>query len=136
MYKAKQADVAVLTFGVNDVNSGEYKSGRSSTAGEFIGWLEKSVRILKEAGVDVIISKIPPYEYDEHSFAEWRAINLAIPAVAALYGCKVFDIESALDGSAVLESRYLYNAHPNDEGGTVAAEKFKATFLTRYGWNL
>lgn len=136
MYKAKQMDVVVLTCGVNDVNSGEYKAGRSSTAGEIISWLEKSVRILKEAGVDVIISKIPPYEFPHRSYEEWRAVNLAIPAVAALYGCKVFDIESSLDGSAVLESRYLYNAHPNDEGGTAAAEKFKATFLTKYGWNI
>ena len=136
LWKAKQMDVVVLTCGVNDVLSGEYKAGRPSTAGEIIGWLEKTVRLLKEAGVDVIISRIPPYEMNPRSYEEWRAVNLAIPAVAALYGCKVYDIESSLDGSAVLESRYLYNPHPNDEGGTAAAEKFKATFLTKYGWNL
>ncbi|MBQ8369200.1 MAG: SGNH/GDSL hydrolase family protein [Clostridia bacterium] len=136
LWKAKQMDVVVLTCGVNDVLSGEYQAGRPSTAGEIIGWLEKTVRALKEAGVDVIISKIPPYEMNQRSYEEWRAANLAIPAVAALYGCKVYDIESSLDASAVLESRYLYNAHPDDNGGTAAAEKFKATFLTQYGWNL
>ena len=134
--KAKQADVVIMTLGVNDIFHGALGSERGSTAGEIIASLERIITLLQEAGVTVILSTVPPFSFPQDRYLEWRAVNLAIPAIAAMHGCRVYDIESALDESASLGNKFTHGAHPDGEGGRIAAEKFYHTFHTDAGWTI
>ena len=129
--KAKSNDIVILTLGVNDFLHGAYKAGRPSTAGETLRWVESIIKELQAAGVNVILSVIPPFEYNPSQYAEWRAFELAVPSLAKLYGCRIYDIESSLDATDDLGGKYIYGSHPNDEGGRVAAEKFRDTFYDK-----
>ena len=137
-YKAKQTDIAVLTYGVNDICSGRYGAGRPSTAGEIISFIEEAIKRLQADGVEVILSTIPPFRYDSAKEREWRCVNMAIPSLAKAYGCRVYDFEGSLDAStSYLGNDYTrYGDHPNGEGGAAAAEKFKATFFNGKEWTL
>lgn len=136
LYRGRQNDTVILTYGVNDILHGPYGVGRGSTAGEVIAVIETLIEKLQEAGVTVILSTVPPFEFTEAQYREWRAVNLAIPCIAAMHGCRVFDIESALDESAVLGNKYIYGAHPDGNGGLAAANKFYQTFHGENGWKL
>ncbi len=136
MRKAKENDIVVLTYGVNDLLSGKYKAGKRSSAGELLSYIEAIIKELQSNGVEVILSTIPPFRYDTDAYYEWRCINMAIPQLADIYGCRVFDFEGSLDESPVLENKYMYGEHPNGEGGYAAAEKFRSTFYDGKEWSL
>ncbi len=137
LYKAAQNDIVVMTFGVNDLLHGAYGIGRSNTAGEIVCTLESLIGKLQSRGVEVILSTVPPFEFTKAQQKEWRALNLAIPQIAKLHGCRVFDLESALDGGEDLANDFsVYGAHPDGRGGKAAAEKFYETFHTENGWAL
>ena len=137
-YKAKQTDIAVLTYGVNDICSGKYGAGRPSTAGEIIEFIEEAVKKLQAEGVEVILSTIPPFRYSPEKEIEWRCLNMAIPTLAKIYGCRVYDFEASLDASGKpLGNDYTrYGDHPNGEGGKAACEAFKRTFFDGKDWTL
>ena len=134
--KAKQNDVVIMTFGVNDILHGAYKAGHRSSAGEVDDVLEKLIRELQSAGVEVILSMIPPFEFTREQYIEWRAAELSIPRIAELYGCRVYDIESALDADDRLGDKFIYGAHPDGRGGLAAAEKFRDTFFKDGDWKI
>ena len=136
LWKAKQNDVVVMTFGVNDILHGAYRAGHRSSAGEVDDMLERLIRELQSAGVEVILSMIPPFEFTREQYIEWRAAELSIPRIAELYGCRVYDIESALDGGEYLSDNYIYGAHPDGRGGLAAAEKFRNTFFRNGDWSI
>ncbi|MBQ9743739.1 MAG: SGNH/GDSL hydrolase family protein [Clostridia bacterium] len=138
MYKAKQNDVVVLTYGVNDLLSGKYGVGRGDTAGELLSRIETIVKELQGVGIEVILSTIPPFHYHESALREWRCVNMAIPALAKIYGCRVYDFEASLDASdKPLGNDYTrYGDHPNGEGGAAACEAFKKTFFDGKDWTL
>jgi len=137
-YKAKQTDIAILTYGVNDICSGKYGVGRPSTAGEIISFIEETVKRLQAEGVEVILSTVPPFRYDDSKEKEWRCLNMAIPSLAKAYGCRIYDFEASLDVSnEYLGNDYSkYGDHPNGEGGKAAAEAFKKTFFDGKDWTL
>lgn len=122
--KAKQCDMAVLAFGVNDLESGTYRRGRSDTAEEFLDTTETLIKLLLEAGVEVIPGTVPPFSFQPAQCGEWRKVNRAIPKLAEKYGLRLYDIERSLDASPDLGNIYTYGAHPNAEGGTAAAQAF------------
>jgi len=126
LYKAKQCDTAVLAFGVNDLESGAYGRGRGDTAEEFLETTETIIRLLENAGVEVIAGTIPPFSFRPAMTEQWRAANLAILAFAEREGRRLFDIERALDASPDFGNQYQYGAHPDGRGGTAAAEAFLA----------
>ena len=133
LWKAVQNDVIIVAFGTNDLISGSYhkepSERRSDTAGEYLRTLSTLVGKLKNAGIDVIIATLPPFSYSEKQEDEWRAVNLAIPALAAMYGCRVYDIQAALDPTHDLGNKYPCGAHPDGHGGEIAAEYFRERFL-------
>lgn len=135
LYKAKQADVVVITYGVNDILSGQYAKGRGSSAGEIVEWTELMVTKLQEAGIDVIIATIPPFCYDNRQRWEWRCANLGLMTLAKQRGCRIYDIESSLD-TEPLKGDYPYGEHPNGEGCRLAYEKFKQTFFINGEWKI
>ncbi len=137
LYKAARNDTVVMTFGVNDLLHGAYALGRSNTAGEIVCTIESLIQKLQANGVRVILSTVPPFDFTKEQQIEWRTLNLAIPQIAKLYGCSVFDIEAALDGGGYLANDYsVYGAHPDGRGGKAAAKKFYQTFYTENGWDL
>ncbi len=136
LQKAKQNDVVVLTLGVNDLLHGSFERGRPSTAGELISDITKIIVALQSAGVEVILSLLPPFDFTEAQKLEWRAVNLAIPELARLYGCKVYNFMSPLEAGGILECRPKYGAHPDGDGGKAAAEEFYRSFHTETGWRL
>ena len=137
-YKVKQNDVVILTYGVNDLFHGKFGDDRHATAGELLANIEKIVKELRAQNTEVILSTIPPFIYDESGEAEWRCANMAIPTLAKMYGCRVFDFEASLDGSPLPlgNDHSKYGPHPNAEGGKAAAEEFKRTFFDGTNWTL
>ncbi len=131
LYKAKQNDVVIVTLGVNDFYHGAFRAGRPSTAGETAAWVETVIKELKNSGVEVILSMIPPFDFTAPKFAEWRAFELATPSLAKMYGCRIYDIESSLDADPNLGGKYIYGSHPDGRGGLAAAEKFRETFYDK-----
>ncbi len=124
LYKAKQCDTVVVVYGVNDLLWGAYGRGRSDTAVEVLHSIETIVRRLREAGVEVILGTIPPFDFTPMQLEQWRIVNRAIPKLAEKYDLPLFDIERALDADPNLGNVYQYGAHPDGVGGTVAAEAF------------
>ncbi len=135
LYKAKQCDTVVITYGVNDIKSGEYGKGRGSSAGEILTWTELMVDKLQEAGVSVIIATIPPFSYDERQRWEWRCANLGLKLLAQRKGCPVYDIASSLE-SEPFKGDYPHGDHPDGEGCRIAFEKFKETFFVDGEWKI
>lgn len=135
LYKAKQYDIAVITYGVNDIKSGEYGKGKPSSAGEIVSWAEAMATSLQNAGVEVIISTIPPFSYNERERWEWRCANLGLKLLAKRLGARVYDIASSLE-SEPYKGDYPYGDHPNGEGCRIAFEKFKQTFIIDGKWTL
>ena len=135
LYKAKQYDIAVITYGVNDIKSGEYGKGKPSSAGEIVSWAEAMATSLQNAGVEVIISTIPPFSYSERERWEWRCANLGLKLLAKRLGARVYDIASSLE-SEPYKGDYPYGDHPNGEGCRIAFEKFKQTFIIDGKWTL
>lgn len=127
--KAKSCDAAVLTFGVNDLYSGAYRRGRSDTAVEFLETEETLIRLLMEAGVEVILATVPPFPFNPRQMEQWRIVNRAIPRLAKRYSLRLFDIERALDADPNLGCICQYGDHPDSTGGTVAAEAFMEMFF-------
>ena len=136
LQKAKQNDVVVVTLGVNDLLHGSYERGRSSTAGELIADITKIIVSLQSAGVEVILSLLPPFDFTDEQKLEWRAVNLAIPELARLYGCKIYNFMSSLEAGGILECKPKYGAHPNGDGGRAAADEFRRAFKTESGWRI
>ncbi len=136
LYKAKQADIVVLTLGVNDLLHGAYHEGHPSTAGEVVAALDALIVRLQSAGCTVILSTLPPFSFSPEGEKEWRAVELAIRPLAALHGCRVYDIESSLDATLTLGNVFPFGAHPDGRGGEAAAEAFRRTFLGPNGWTL
>lgn len=133
--KGKRYDTVVVTYGVNDLLSGEYGKGHGSSAGEIVSWVESIALKLQEAGADVIISTIPPFEYDERQRWEWRCANLGLKLLANRLGCPVFDIASSLE-SEPFKGDFPHGSHPDGEGCRLAFEKFKETFFIDGEWRL
>ena len=135
LWKAKQYDIAFITYGVNDIKSGEYGKGRGSSAGEILLWTETMVDKLQEAGVEVIISTTPPFSYSDRQRWEWRCTVLGLKLLAERKGCRVYDIASSLE-SEPYKGDYPNGDHPDEKGCQIAFEKFKQTFSKNGKWTL
>ena len=57
-------------------------------------------------------------------FVSRQAVSKAVGQLEAELGVELFDFSSALDGAPPYGNQFPYGAHPNGEGGRVAAEAF------------
>lgn len=129
-YKAAQVDTVCLVHGVNDILSGRYGAGRGDSADEFVTTLEKNIRELKSRGIRVILFTIPPFDYAGDRYMTWKTLRYAYPALARELGVELFDFSATLDAEPPYGNKYPYGAHPDGEGGRIAAEAFlKAGFF-------
>ena len=108
LFKAKQSDVAVVCFGVNDLGS--------FTADEIKASILNIVRRLKAAGVTVAVQTIPPYNYDERYRGNWACVNEWIKTELINSCDMVFDVVKVLGESEENSHMAKYGGHPNAEG--------------------
>ncbi len=112
LYKAKQNDLVIVCFGVNDIF-------RVRSAAQTKQDLRTIVEKLKKAGCQVIVQTVPPFDYQEEPRAIWKELNGYIETELASLADLVLDIVPLLgDG----EGKSKYNPHPDEEGCRVWAE--------------
>ena len=125
--KAKQNDVVVICFGVNDINSGGYEVGQRNST-QIIEDIETIAKACTDAGAEVILFTTPPYAYASGRGGVWTALVKKIKTLAEEKGYKLFDFAAIL-GDPDDPSQYIYGDHPNAAGCTAVAEAFIASGL-------
>ncbi len=109
LYKAKQNDIVVLCYGVNDLLWSRDKGDVRET-------LKTVVSLLQKAGVEVILQTVPPFNYNEYDRVKWAEVNTFLREELAKTAQGFFDCVPLLQKSA--EEPYMapYGGHPNEEG--------------------
>ena len=122
--KAKNNDVVVICFGVNDINSGPYNFSGQRNATDIKNDIAKIAETCADAGAEIIIFTTPPYTYaNSTKVTVWRALVNQLKTLAAEKGYKLFDF-AAIVGTEADPSVPAYGGHPNAEGCRIVAEKF------------
>ncbi len=118
-YKAKNCDLAVVCFGVNDIlqtcNEPLIKES-----------LTTAVNALRDAGVTVVLQTVPPFDYNEEQRAVWESVNSYIKETLAPLCAAVFDTVSVL-GEPDAPHRARYGGHPDARGCDLWAEALTPT---------
>ncbi len=109
LYKAKQNDIVVLCYGVNDILQG-------FSADEVKQNLTKAVMSLKEAGVRVILQSVPPFDYTGERIAIWHEVNRYIKEELSHTADLYFDNVPILGKSEKEPELAPFGGHPNAEG--------------------
>lgn len=111
LFKAKQNDVVVLCFGVNDILQGRTEAQIKS---DLCGTVQK----LNESGVKVFIQSVPPFDYDEQKRTIFENVNAFIKEELSKKCIGYFDNVPALRESRERPYMAKYGGHPNAEGST------------------
>lgn len=115
LFKAKQADVVVMCFGVNDILQG-------FTQEQIIKNLTYTVKKLKENNTKVVIQTIPPFDYDESKKGIWLNVNDYIKNELSKVCDLVFDVVPILCDEEKGIEFAKYGGHPNAYGCSLWAE--------------
>lgn len=108
IFKAKQADVVFVCFGVNDIYRGFAED-------VIIRNLRTIVERLDENGVQVIVQTIPPFNYDEPRRPMWERINTFIREELGK-NHMIFDTVPVLGDKEKGLNIAKYGGHPDEEG--------------------
>ena len=103
LFKAKQMDVVVVCFGVNDIIRGFDEAKLKEN-------LQNIVDKLRDAGCKVLVQTVPPFDFCEERESLRRKINSYI--LTDLDADGVFDNEPILSDGG----RSLYGGHPDAQG--------------------
>lgn len=114
-YKAKQADLAVVCFGVNDLL-------QTGNAEQIKRDLTTIVDALTKSRVKVILQTVPPFDYQGDLIDKWKSVNDYIKTVLAPRVEAVFDNTSVLSASVDEPQKARFGGHPNAEGCHLWAE--------------
>lgn len=109
LFKAKQMDMVIVCFGVNDVCQGR-------TEEEIQKDLLTIVLELKKAGVKVMVQTLPPFDLQEDALEKWLRVNEYIRHDLVKEADAVFDVVPVLINGLEQEGEAKYNGHPNEEG--------------------
>ncbi len=127
--KAKNNDVIVICFGVNDINSGPYQFSGQRSADQILADINTIATTCKEAGCEVIIFSTPPYTYSNSTkISVWRELTEKLKTLAETDGYDFFDFAAIL-GSPNNPATPAYGGHPNATGCKAVAEAFMASGL-------
>ena len=113
-YKARQNDVIVMCYGVNDIF-------RIRDAETTCRDLEICADHFKSLGKTVILQTVPPFNYGAEDGARWNKINGFITETLSKKVDLLFDVREVLSDPASPE-KALYGGHPNAEGNRRWAE--------------
>ncbi len=109
LFKAKQNDIAVVCFGVNDL----YQTG---DAGQIKADLACIADRLHKAGLKVVMQTVPPFNYSGSMVEKWRDINAFVLRELAQQCELVFDNVPILGDEAPNEMKARYGGHPDETG--------------------
>lgn len=119
LWKAKQMDMVVVCFGVNDVCQGREEEAIKDD-------LLTVIHRLKEVGVKVMIQTLPPFDLQGESLEKWLHLNEYIRSTLAEEADAVFDVAPVLCDGPIEFGSAKYAGHPNEEGCRVWAEAMLA----------
>ena len=77
----------------------------------------------EEAGAEVIIFSVPPFNLTGGNLYKWQAVNRGIVDLTEQKGYKFFDFAAVL-GDPNDPAKCIYGDHPNKEGCTAVANAF------------
>ncbi len=114
LFKAKQNDIVFVCFGVNDILFGY-------GADEIKKNLQLIVDKLSEAGVEVIVQTIPPFDYSPQHKLIWQDVNhfIANDLKNTIF---VFDCVKYLCKNEEEPHKAKYGVHPDKEGCRIWGE--------------
>ncbi len=113
LYKAKQADLVFVCFGVNDILQGFSEEQIKKD-------LETIVDTLKKNGKKVVLQTIPPFEFAEKDIEKWQRINEYIKSVLCGKVDMLFDNNPYICKDGKFPK---YGGHPNAEGCAIWADE-------------
>lgn len=131
--KAKNNDVIVICFGVNDIEGGIYNHSGQRTAQQVADDINTIAATCKEAGCEVIIFSTPPFTYSNATKVKvWQELTVKLKELCEVKSYDFFDFASYL-GTPDDPSKPAYGGHPNAEGCEVVANAFmKSGLLEKY----
>ncbi len=109
LYKAKQNDIVVVCFGVNDILRGFTEETIKSN-------IELIVDKLKEEGIKVILQTVPPFDYTGEKIGIWENVNTYIKEKLSKKADMIFDVVPYLGESEEKPFVAKYGGHPDSEG--------------------
>lgn len=112
------ADIVTIAFGTNDIISGAYGEGGSSSAEEIETAVRTITNACTSAGIQTILWNSPPFDLTEELDAIRTEYNARVETIAEDYGAVYFDVASLLADESNA-SKTVYGQHPDGEGGTV-----------------
>ena len=115
LFKAKQNDVVVVCYGVNDILQGR---SENQIKNDLLNITDK----LTAAGVKVFIQTVPPFDYTGEKIDIWKNVNEYIKTVIAPKCIGIFDTSDVLSQSKELLHIAKYGGHPNSTGCTAWAD--------------
>lgn len=113
--KAKQNEIVVVCYGVNDLCQG-------ASVQDVKNALKTIVYTLQMAGSKVVLHTIPPFNYDETVREKWQEVNRFIVRELAEDVELLFDIVPILRENEEMPYNARFNGHPNEEGCALWAE--------------
>lgn len=122
--KAKNNDLVVICFGVNDIEGGIYNHSGQRTAKQVADDINTIATACKEAGCEVIVFSTPPFTYSSAMKVKiWQELTVQLKELCEDKGYDFFDFASYL-GTPDDPSKPAYGGHPNAEGCEVVANAF------------
>ncbi len=122
LFKAKQNDIVVVCYGVNDIF-------RGFTVPEIQKNLEKIIDILHAKGIKVILQSVPPFDYSEAYVGMWHEVNNYVREVLSKKADCFFDCAEYLKKSEEEPHRAPYGGHPNAAGCKIWGEHLSRVML-------
>ena len=115
-HKARQNDVLVICYGVNDILHGfpEEQTKRD---------LETIIRMFRPTTKTLILQTIPPFDYEGAHIQQWNRLNDYIRTELADQVDLVFDVVPCLRHSEQRSHMAKYGGHPDAEGSDIWAEQ-------------
>lgn len=115
LYRAKQNDIVVVCYGVNDIL-------HENSEQQLMTDLETIVDRLGEAGVKVVLQTVPPFDYEGEQIGIWQRVNRHIRTVLAQKAAMVFDVVPYLSLGPEQSHMSKYGPHPDGAGCAVWAQ--------------
>ena len=116
-FKAKENDIVVICFGVNDILN------KQDCTDEVKEGLLRLIEDLHNRGVKVVIQTVPPFDYVDEKIQIWENINTYIREVLAEKADAFFDNTVVLSDKNE-PWKAPYGGHPGAEGCKLWAEAF------------
>lgn len=109
LYKAKQMDMIVMCYGINDIIQGREEEQIKRD-------LLTIILSLQRAGIKVMIQSLPPFDFQGAELEKWLHINQYVREILSKCADSFFDVVPILIEGEERAGKAKYNGHPNEEG--------------------